>query len=260
MGFSGKTLPGHSEVTCVIPARYQSTRFPGKPLIPLLGQPMVIWVAKACEKALGRENVIIATDDSRIHRVAHEFGFRSEDTSSSAMTGTDRVAEVARKLRTTTILNVQGDEPMVSPEDIQRIVEVHHANPSLVVNGYVPLSPQEDPARTTIPKVVLDQQENLLYISRRDIPGSKASEPHSDSTLYLKQVCIYGFSREHLERYASHHQKTHLEEKEDIEILRFLEMGQQIKMVRTQASSLAVDTPGDVAVVEEAMSNLGLRP
>jgi len=149
---------------------------------------------------------------------------------------------------------------MVSPEDIQRIVDVHLANPSLVVNGYVPLSPQEDPTRTTIPKVVLDQQEKLLYISRRDIPGSKASEPHSDSTLYLKQVCIYGFSREHLKRYASHHQKTPLEEKEDIEILRFLEMGQQVKMVRTQTSSLAVDTPEDVPLVEQTMRNLGLRP
>ena len=194
---------------------------------------MVIWVAKACEKAIGRENVIIATDDKRIHSVAQEFGFRSEDTPSSAMTGTDRVAEVARKLHTATILNVQGDEPMVSPEDIQRILGVHLANPSLVVNGYVPLSPQEDPARTTIPKVVLDQQENLLYISRRDIPGSKSSEPNSNINRYLKQVCVYGFSPEHLERYASHHQKTPLEEKEDIEILRFLEMGQQVKMVRT---------------------------
>jgi 3-deoxy-manno-octulosonate cytidylyltransferase (CMP-KDO synthetase) len=176
------------------------------------------------------------------------------------MTGTDRVAEVARKLRTPTILNVQGDEPMVSPEDIERIAEVHLANPSLVVNGYVPLSPEEDPARTTIPKVVLDQQENLLYISRRDIPGSKAPEPGSDSTLYLKQVCIYGFSPEHLERYASYHQKTPLEEKEDIEILRFLEMGQLVKMVRTQTSSLAVDTPEDVVAVEEAMKGLGFTP
>lgn len=149
---------------------------------------------------------------------------------------------------------------MVSPEDIQRILDVHLANPSLVVNGYVPLSPQEDPARPTIPKVVLDQQENLLYISRRDIPGSKSSEPNSNSTHYLKQVCIYGFSPEHLERYASYHQKTPLEEKEDIEILRFLEMGQQVKMVRTQTSSLAVDTPDDVALVEKALSELGLSP
>ena len=221
---------------------------------------MLIWVAKACEKAVGRENVIIATDDSRIHSVAREFGFRSENTASSALTGTDRVAEVARELHTTTILNVQGDEPMVSPEDIGRIAEVHAANPSLVVNGYVPLTPQEDPMRTTIPKVVLDQHENLLYISRRDIPGSKSPDPLSDRTLYLKQVCIYGYSAEHLRNFASHTQKTPLEETEDIEILRFLEMGQQVRMVRTQTSSLAVDTPDDVAVFEKAMSELGLKP
>lgn len=253
-------MPDYSDVTCIIPARYHSTRFPGKPLIPLLGQPMVIWVAKACENAVGKENVVIATDDDRIHHVAREFGFRSEQTSSSALTGTDRVAEVARRLQTTTIVNVQGDEPMVSPEDIQTIIEVHRSNPSLVVNGYVPLSPHENPARTTIPKVVLDEQENLLYISRRDIPGSKSPEARSDPTSYLKQVCIYAFSSDHLEKYAANQKKAPLEAEEDIEILRFLEMGQRVKMVRTQTSSLAVDTPEDVVVVEEAMRVLGLRP
>ena len=221
---------------------------------------MVIWFAKACEKALGRDGVIIATDDSRIHRVVKEFGFRSEDTSSSALTGTDRVAEVARKLKSATILNVQGDEPMVSPDDITKISDTHQSNSSMVVNGYLPLSPEEDPARTTIPKVVLDQDENLLYMSRREIPGSKSTQPHPDRTRYLKQVCIYGFSSEHLEKFSSHKHKTPLEEREDIEILRFLEIGQQVRMVRMQASSLAVDTPEDVAVVEEAMRKLGLTP
>lgn len=253
-------MPGLFDVTCVIPARYQSIRFPGKPLVPLLGQPMLIWVAKACERAVGNEKVVIATDDSRIHQVAKEFGFRSENTSRAAMTGTDRVAEVARTLETRTILNVQGDEPMVSPEDIRRIAKVQLANPSYVVNGYTPLSTQENPARTTIPKVVFDQHETLLYVSRRDIPGTKAPEPRTDSASYFKQVCIYGFSHEHLEKYASHQQKTPLEELEDIEVLRFLEMGQPVRMVRTQSSSLAVDTPEDVALVEQAMKNLGLGP
>jgi len=245
---------------CVIPARFASTRFPGKPLVPILGQPMLIWVAKACEKALGREKVIIATDVFRIHQVADEFGFRSVNTSSAAMTGTDRVAEVARNLDSASIVNVQGDEPMVSAEDIQKIVSAHSADTSLVVNGYIPLSDQEDPARTTIPKVVIDENEFLLYISRRDIPGSKTSVPRSDSTTYLKQVCIYAFSPEHLEKYAAYRKKTPLEEKEDIEILRFLEMGQRVRMVRTQTSSLAVDTPEDVATVEEAMRKFGLQP
>ena len=253
-------MPAHLDVTCVIPARYQSTRFPGKPLVPILGQPMLIWVAKACERALGHEKVVIATDDSRIHKVANEFGFRSEDTARTAMTGTDRVAEVARTLSTRTILNVQGDEPMVSPEDIRRIARVQLANPSYVVNGYTPLSPQENPARTTIPKVVLDKHETLLYISRRDIPGTKAPEPRTDRASYFKQVCIYAFAQEHLEKYASHRQKTPLEELEDIEILRFLEMGQRVRMVRTKSSSLAVDTPEDVALVEQAMKELGLSP
>jgi 3-deoxy-manno-octulosonate cytidylyltransferase (CMP-KDO synthetase) len=97
-------------------------------------------------------------------------------------------------------------------------------------------------------------------MSRREIPGSKSTQPHPDRTRYLKQVCIYGFSSEHLEKFSSHKHKTPLEEREDIEILRFLEIGQQVRMVRMQASSLAVDTPEDVAVVEEAMRKLGLTP
>lgn len=260
MAFLDRTVGRKIDVTCVIPARYDSTRFPGKPLVPLLGQPMVIWVAKACEKALGRDNVVIATDDERIHGVAKEYGFRSEATSSSALTGTDRVAEAARKLGTGTIINVQGDEPLVSPADIQKISRAHQANPLLVVNGYIAITREENPARTTLPKVVLDQQGNLLYASRRDIPGSKAPEPRTDHTNYLKQVCIYGFSQEQLENFASYQQKTPLEEAEDIEILRFLEMGQRVRMVRTESPSLAVDTPEDVATVESAMKRLKLVP
>lgn len=245
------------DVLCIIPARYASTRFPGKPLVPLLGTPMVIWVARACEMAVGNPNVIIATDDYRIHEVAEQYGFTSHDSTSSALTGTDRVAEVAQLFPATTIVNVQGDEPLVSPADIREIALVHQSRPDYVVNGYTPLGFEEDPRRTTIPKVVFDEHESLLYISRRDIPGSKSNFTCNDGSTYFKQVCIYAYSQDHLAAFSMRKRRSSLEAQEDIEILRFLEMGQKVRMVRTQMKSIAVDTPEDVAPAERALREAG---
>ena len=244
---------------CVIPARYDSSRFPGKPLQPLLGKAMVLWVADACAEAVGRQHVIVATDDDRIRATVEGAGFRVEMTAETASTGTDRVAEVAARLGGSTVLNVQGDEPMVSPRDIVRIAEIHQKDPSRVVNGFIELSPGEDPTRTTIPKVVTDVSGRLLYISRKDIPGSKVDGLVYPSATYLKQVCIYAFSPSQLEIFAAQPSKTPLELLEDIEILRFVELGQPVQMVRTSSMSLAVDTPDDVAVVEAAMSARGFK-
>jgi 3-deoxy-manno-octulosonate cytidylyltransferase (CMP-KDO synthetase) len=238
---------------CVIPARYQSSRFPGKPLQRLLGKEMILWVAEACERAVGRHNVIVATDDSRIQATVEKSGFRVELTSSSAMTGTDRVAEVASRLGGTTVLNVQGDEPMVNHVDIASAAALHRKDPTFVVNGFIELGPQEDPQRTTIPKVVTDLDGRLLYISRTAIPGSKGTEAGPHEAQFSKQVCIYAFSPAQLRKFAVVQQKTPLEQSEDIEILRFLELGQPVKMFRTTSHSLAVDTPEDVAAVEKAM-------
>lgn len=242
---------------CVIPARYQSSRFPGKPLQRLLGKQMVLWVAEACERAVGRTNVIVATDDNRIQATVEEAGFRVEMTSSSAMTGTDRVAEVASKLGGSTVLNVQGDEPMVNPADIASIAALHQKDPSVVVNGFIELGPLEDPQRKTIPKVVTDVSGRLLYISRKDIPGSKDADVSAAESTFWKQVCIYAFSPAQLEKFAAVPEKTPLEKAEDIEILRFLELGQPVQMFRTSSQSLAVDTPEDVAAVEKAMTASG---
>lgn len=245
------------EAYAVIPARYKSTRFPGKPLTLILGKPMVLWVAEACSSALGRNNVIIATDDSAIKRTVEEAGFRVEVTSSSALTGTDRVAEVAKKYGGTTVLNVQGDEPMVSPADIRQVADFHLSNPEVVVNCYLPLSPEENPERDTLPKVVLSESQDLIYASRSVIPGNKVGEGNSRHTEFLKQVCIYAFSPQQLEKFAAAGQKTPLEAAEDIEILRFLEQGQKVKMLRVTKSTIAVDTPEDVHTVESAMRASG---
>jgi 3-deoxy-manno-octulosonate cytidylyltransferase (CMP-KDO synthetase) len=240
----------------VIPARYASTRYPGKPLVPLLGRPMLLRVADLCAEALGATNVVIATDDDRIRVVAEDAGFRVEMTSDRALTGTDRIAEIADRLGTDVILNVQGDEPLLDPADLIRIAEVKAADPSVVVNGYHPLAPDEDPTSTNLPKVVIDRDERLLYMSRAALPATKSGVPSPDTT-YLKQVCIYGFSPADLRLFASVSAKGPLEAAEDIEILRFLELGHPVRMVRTSTASLAVDAPEDVAKVEAALRQSG---
>jgi 3-deoxy-manno-octulosonate cytidylyltransferase (CMP-KDO synthetase) len=243
------------DAIAVIPARYASTRFPGKPLVPLLGRPMLLWVADLCAEALGAANVVVATDDERIRTVVVDAGFRAAMTSDRALTGTDRIAEIVDQLDTDVILNVQGDEPLIDPGDIVRIAEAKAARPDVVVNGYHPLGPDEDPMNPNLPKVVVDQHERLLYMSRCAVPGTKSGGPSVHAT-YFKQVCIYAFSRDDLRRFAevgTTDGKGPLEAAEDIEILRFLELGHPVQMVRTSSTSLAVDAPGDVANVEAAL-------
>ena len=242
----------------VIPARYESTRLPGKPLVPLLGTPMILWVARACAAAFGSNQVIVATDDQRIANVVREAGFRPEWTSPRALTGTDRVAEVAVRLGGETIVNVQGDEPLVSPEDIRHVVGAHQKQPDLVTNGFAPIGPDEDPTRLTIPKVVLSQSCRLLYASRAPVPGSKSLD--DDGGLFLKQVCIYAYSVSQLTAFIKNSTKTPLELREDIEILRFLEIGQAVQMVRTETPSIAVDEPKDAEIAEKIMRGRGLKP
>lgn len=237
----------------IIPARYHSSRFEGKPLVPICGIPMIIHVAKRTETALGKENFVIATDDERIGAIVKEWGYSVIMTSPDALTGTDRLWEVAQQMRADVYVNIQGDEPLINPDDIRRIVEVKINDSSFIVNGYTLISEKEDPASMNIPKVIVNEKEELIYISRLPLPGIKGS---NRSPNYYKQVCIYAFSYNELKAFGTRTGKTYLESFEDIEIVRFLEMGYRIKMVETASTSLAVDVPSDVAVVEEALEKL----
>ena len=120
----------------VIPARYKSTRFPGKPLVKLLGKPMIIWVAELSAKAVGKSNVYIATDDKRIKAEVNKYNFKVVMTSSKALTGTDRVAEASYKIKADIYVNVQGDEPLVNPNDILKIINTKIKNINSVINGF----------------------------------------------------------------------------------------------------------------------------
>lgn len=239
----------------IIPARHQSSRFPGKPLVPLLGKPMIIWVAESAARAVGREAVHVATDNERIAEVVRAHSFQVVMTSAQARTGTDRVWEASSQIDADIYLNVQGDEPVLDPQDIQAVLAAKEGHFEEVINGMTPLAAGEDPRNVNIPKVAAAEDGRLIYMSRLAVPGCKAGE--NAPAIYWKQVCIYAFNRRELEAFGCHGRKGRIEAHEDIEILRFLELGLTVRMVETHGSSFAVDVPADVPVVEAALRARG---
>ena len=239
----------------LIPARYGSSRYPGKPLVELLGKPMVLWVAELSAKALGRENVYVATEDQRIVDVVEAAGFNAVMTG-DALTGTDRLAEAAQKIEADIYINVQGDEPIVFPEDILAVRDSKVEHMSDVINGFSWIGETEDPHSVNIPKVITNEAGELVYMSRSALPGFK--DKKDAPAAYKKQVCIYAFTADELSAFKNFGRKSELERSEDIEILRFLELGISIRLVETRPGSLAVDVPEDVQRVEAAMRTLGL--
>ncbi len=235
----------------VIPARFASSRYPGKPLVDLLGKPMIIWVAELSAKAVGRENVYVATEDRRIAEVVEDYGFSCVMTSSDALTGTDRLAEAARQIDADIYINVQGDEPLADPDDILKIVEAKKQNPDCVINGFSWISESEDPSSVNIPKVITNEAGELVYMSRVALPGFKDAK--NAPAAYKKQVCIYAFNASELGMFESLSRKSELEHSEDIEILRFLEFGKKVLMIETRPGSLAVDVESDVEPVVAAL-------
>lgn len=235
--------------TCIIiPARYASTRFEGKPLVELCGKPMVLWVADTCAKLLGKDNVFVATDDERIQSVVDNSGYQSIMTG-NCLTGTDRVAEAAKQIDADIYVNVQGDEPCINSADILQVIDVKSKNLGKVVNAYRFLTPKEDPTNSNIPKVVTTETNKLLYMSRSCIPGSKKDVSYA----IKKQVCIYAFTIEELNLFYNFSRKSYLEKIEDIEILRFLDLDRTVLMTEVGSESVAVDCIEDVKIAEQTI-------
>lgn len=238
----------------VIPARYASSRYPGKPLVELLGKPMILWVAELSARAVGQENVYIATEDKRIIEVVAGAGFKAIMTSDNCLTGTDRLAEASKQIDADIYINVQGDEPLVNPKDIQRAINIKMQDMDAIYNGFCWLSDKEDPDSVNIPKVITNEQDDLVYMSRKSLPGFKDIKNKPER--FKKQVCIYAFTAQELADFYAFGRKSCLELSEDIEILRFLELGKKIRMFETHGGSLAVDVPSDVPIVEDALRRI----
>ena len=239
------------KVAVVIPARYKSSRFPGKPLAKIKEKEMIIWVAEIAEKAVGRENVYIATENEEIVDIVKSYNYKVILTSDTCPTGTDRVAEAALEIDADIIINIQGDEPLLNPEDIKKVIKAKLDFPEHVINCMAPVNKYETAESRKIAKLVTTLDSDLMYMSRNPIPGTKTG--YADNQ--LKQVCIYAFTREHLKEYAKEGIKTPVEFQEDIEIIRFLEKGIKVKMVSVDGATVAVDYPEDITIVEQILDS-----
>lgn len=233
------------KIVLIIPARYKSSRFPGKPLVEILGKTMIERVYLQCCKAFFSEDIYVATEDLRIIDFCKSINIKSILTTDNCLTGTDRIAEAAAILEADVYINVQGDEPVFNPEDITLLLEKVKENPNLVYCGYCEIDDVEMFNSRSIPKVVLGLNEQLLYMSRSAIPGNKMGTFGFSN----RQVCAYAFPKEALNMFKSTKGKTPLEEEEDLELLRFVEMGYPVQMIRMSKESIAVDNPEDVEKV-----------
>lgn len=233
----------------VIPARFKSQRLPGKPLIDLNGKSLLLRTYEQTCLAISKELIYVATDDERIYNHCLEHKIQVVMTSADCLTGTDRIAEFSKIIKAKTYINVQGDEPLMNPNDIRRIITTCNSYPEDIINGFAPINSEEQYRSLTIPKVVFRPDKRLLYMSRSPIPGNKKDIFQKS----WRQICVYAFPKEALHKFAEQGQKTNLEQEEDIEILRFLELGYDVRMVELSSDSVAVDTPGDVEKVRSLL-------
>lgn len=237
------------KIICVIPSRYQSSRFPGKPLADLCGKPMIQHVYERALKAVGVSSAIVATDDQRIFDAVEEFGGRAVMTSMALRSGTDRIAEAVEMIHLADdalVVNIQGDQPLFEPVQIDEVVAPLLADPSIPMSTLIyRIIRDEEIAHPNAVKVAVDRNGFALYFSRATIPyvrdrGKKAE--------YFKHHGIYAYRRSFLRIFAALPNGV-LENLESLEQLRALEYGFRIKVVETGHDSVEVDTPEELARV-----------
>jgi 3-deoxy-manno-octulosonate cytidylyltransferase (CMP-KDO synthetase) len=237
----------------IIPARWASIRFPGKPLVDLAGKPLIQHVWERCLRAKKLSRVIVATDDMRIAEAAFDFGAEVAVTSPKHPTGSDRLAEVAARLSgVSRIINVQGDEPMIDPRLIDRLVDEMAENPRVeMVTAATTFADSSAASNPNNVKVVIDRAGNALYFSRSLIPFDRDPAPSNpkskiENPKFLHHLGIYGYRRTFLLKFVKW-KPTPLEQAEKLEQLRALEMGARIRVVLTKHRSPGIDTPADLA-------------
>jgi 3-deoxy-manno-octulosonate cytidylyltransferase (CMP-KDO synthetase) len=226
----------------IIPARYHSSRLPGKPLADIAGKPMLQWVYERACRAVRLTGVLVATDDARIFDAVQAFGGAVVMTSPEHLTGTDRLAEAAAELDADVIVNVQGDEPLLDPAVIDAVAAPFETEPELAMATLAtPIRNPQDALATSVVKVVMDRQGNALYFSRLPIPHYRGG---SDGT-HWKHIGLYAYGRDFLLRYPRL-EPTPLERAEALEQLRALEHGYRIRVLLTDHDAISVDTPEDL--------------
>ena len=253
----------------IIPSRFGSSRFPGKPLAMLAGKPLVAWVVEAVRRAKGLDEVLVATDDERIVKAVEEHGGKAVMTPSELPSGTDRIACAARNYLgrdfddDDILVNIQGDEPLIDPKLVEELAAKLKADAKWqMATAVTPIRQASDFQAKTVVKVVLDRDDGALYFSRAPIPCDRDHEPaigtgqqaddSKGASLYVRHLGIYAYRGEFLKRYIQE-PPCALEKTEKLEQLRALWMGAKIAVVRTDDEGVGVDTPEDAVRVEKIL-------
>lgn len=238
----------------IIPSRFGSSRFPGKPLALLAGKPLVAWVVEAAKRASSLDDVLVATDDERIAEAVRSHGGRAVMTPSELPSGTDRIACAAGNYADDDILvNIQGDEPLIDPALIDALVAKLAGDTRWsMATAVTPLTSVDDLSAKSVVKVVLDRDDGALYFSRAPIPCDRDAAADLSSGLYVRHLGIYAYRGAFLRRFVSE-SPCALERTEKLEQLRALWMGARIAVVRTADDGVGVDTPEDAVRVERIL-------
>ncbi|MDG0816776.1 3-deoxy-manno-octulosonate cytidylyltransferase [Bdellovibrio svalbardensis] len=242
------------KIVGVIPARYGSTRFPGKPLVSLKGRPLIQWTIEGAKKSKLLTDLIVATDDERIKAAAEAVGAKVVMTDSDLPSGSDRIHAAIKNIDCDIVVNIQGDEPLVTGELVDKLAQVFVNDPSMDMATLAhPISEEELQSPNSV-KVVLNHKDEALYFSRFAMPYSrmKASELGTYEGC-LKHIGMYAYSKKFLKQFCEAPQAL-IEKAESLEQLRALYLGAKIKVVRVQEASLGVDTPEDLVKLEKLLS------
>ena len=248
-------------IIAVIPARYQSSRFEGKPLAEICGKLMIERVYLQAKKVEQFDEVYVATDDKRIYDACAERHIPVVMTSTSHRTGTDRLGEVAERIPADLYVNIQGDEPLIEPATIVKAIEPFLNNPDTdiqVTNLMTKIKDPVDLINVTVPKVIAAADGRGIFLTRAAAPFPKGNI----NVDYYKQVCVYGFTPQALKFYCDFgkkYGKAKIESVEDIEILRFIENGYRVQYIEVDSETIAVDTPADLQRVIQFVEANGLQ-
>ena len=244
----------------IIPSRFGSSRFPGKPLAKLAGKPLVAWVVEAVRRAKGLDEVLVATDDERIVAAVEAHGGKAVMTPSELPSGTDRIACAARNFLgedfadDDILVNIQGDEPLIDPRLVEELVAKLVQSPKFeMATAVTPIRSDADFQAKTVVKVVLDRDDTALYFSRAPIPCDRDHAPDLAGGLYVRHLGIYAYRGAFLKRYIAE-PPCALEKTEKLEQLRALWMGAKIAVVRTADEGVGVDTPEDAERVAKILA------
>ncbi len=244
-------------VVVVIPARYESSRLPGKPLAEIEGQPMIRRVYERAAAARGIDRVLVATDDERIRHAVISFGGEVAMTRRAHPSGTDRIAEAVAALDADIVVNVQGDLPLLDPESVAAAVAPLHSDAELpMATLMTPIRDAEEFANPNVVKVVVDATGHALYFSRARIPHWRDARPAQAAAIAHRHIGLYAYRRNFLLQFARL-APTPLEQAEKLEQLRALESGYRIRVIEVASAGLEVDTAADLDMVRALVRSSG---